>query len=237
MATATSYTKAGVDSKAAPLATSTPLAPSGTGAPGTSGAAARADHVHPVQTGLTSQNIVPGLNAYPIGPPMEASNTDLPNGRIGMYPFSWFPGRDDVGLGAVTVLVRTAGNAGAVGKCRIFPVIDGVATFDDYVADYPDIDLSTTGVKTVNPSSPTGHVRGFFAFGFFITGATTTVPELARAAAWGSPLTMPLQGEAAVGRQYSYVAGAASAWPSTGQIQTVDGMFTPWFNIQATATD
>lgn len=55
MATITGYTKAGTDAKAAPLSTTAPLAP-GVATAGTSGAAARADHVHPIT-----------MPSYPLG--------------------------------------------------------------------------------------------------------------------------------------------------------------------------
>lgn len=77
MATATSYTKAGVDAKAAPLATTAPLPPSETPTAGTSGAAARADHVHPVEPsafGATHAGAT-AAHLYPIGGIFSSGDT------------------------------------------------------------------------------------------------------------------------------------------------------------------
>lgn len=91
MATATSYTKAGVDAKAAPLATTAPLPPSETPTAGTSGAAARADHVHPVETtAFGAVNAGKDVHWYPIGGVLgadtstayKAQGTPLPIHRV-----------------------------------------------------------------------------------------------------------------------------------------------------------
>lgn len=232
MATVTTYTKAGLDAKAAPLATETPLA-AGAGTSGTSGAAARADHVHPRQTDLLSHNYISGRWASPIGPRDGSNETDFINERCLAYPFSWFPRSGAKGFGDLAIHVSTAGNAGAVASCRIFELVDGVANFEDVAVAYPDIDVSTTGVKTVSPSAASGPQSGFFVFACLVTGATTEVPKFMRAVAWGSPEMAMLQSGPTATRQSVRVPEATTGYPTSGVLGFVDNVYAPWFNLMA----
>lgn len=232
MATVTTYTKDGIDAKAAPLATDNPLV-AGTATPGTSGSAARSDHVHPRQVDLLSQNITADRYAYPIGPRDGTSPTDYTNERALAYPFAWFPTSGGQGFGELAVQVQAAGNAGAVAKCRIFPLDGSVATFDNYVVEYPDIDASATGVKYALPLAPSGPQRGFFVFVCLVVGADATVPQFMRATAWGSPEAGPLQVGGASTRQSVRVDNATAGWPASGVLDFKDNAMAPWFNLKA----
>lgn len=176
MATATSYTKAGIDAKAAPLTSADPLAP-GVPTAGTSGEAARADHVHPpAPSGFTSSapgSAASGMWFCPLG-------GGFTGGTSGNYRTlgSVLPVHRRMTLTSIYIRFSTAADAGTA-TLAIYAVSPATGMpVGDPLAVATGIDDTTLGNKVVTLPSPLTLEVGLYMLQVGGVGFTTTRPQM-----------------------------------------------------------
>lgn len=232
MATATSYTKSGVDAKAAPLATSAPLAP-GTATAGTSGSAARADHVHPpavtpeaMACSFKGANIDESLWIFPHGPQLS-STTGLGYKTVS----SPLPIYRKQTLHRIRVRIASAADAGTL-SLAIY-AYDQASGLPKGAPIYTQSGLSTTGTgsRNIDLTTPQTLNPGLYLLALGCVGHTATRAGFALAQVYAARFVPQRAG----GEHYPPAASLAGFNSTTGSWPTLAGAYADYEENQNAA--